>query len=319
MTMTGVIFFDATINLQWETPSIYCNRYMIKAISPPRFTSPSPSRRPKINADHNISRSSSPESELDDSNSDHSRFYGENTARPANPKSFANPRPVTHPTDSGRNPNVQATYPRKAPIEKLGKTVTKFQEEPVDAPKEATALPPPLAKLHELERENARLLENYQLRSLLPESGWNSPGNSMTLFSHSSPPDPHAMDNENIVTNSFLPLQTAYQNWPQSLAPPSPFMPTTFPTLFPLIFTTSMPLRAPSHPLVDPRETKILCLWERAREFEQLTERPEDNSLELGPAHTPHRAENLSLPTSTPAPAVGIKPVRFLLSPTSIT
>lgn len=54
---------------------------------------------------------------------------------------------------------------------KLEQTVTKLQTALGCSPEDVAALPPPLAKIRELEQENARLLkENDELRRLLGDS-----------------------------------------------------------------------------------------------------------------------------------------------------
>ncbi|KAJ7463645.1 hypothetical protein FB451DRAFT_458033 [Mycena latifolia] len=206
--------------------------------SPPRSISPSPS--PKINADNNMSRPSSPGSELDDYTSDHAGFHGKNTERLVKPKSVASPR-----------------------------------------------------QLHELEQENARLLEeNGQLRSTLPVSIWSSRGNPTTSFSHSPP---------SVVGPSVLQTQYRSRGSPESLSPSSPFATTTFPESFPPTSTNyAPPSVVPTYPPVDPREAEILRLRKRVHELEQLTQRTEDKSLELGYTEL---IERFLFPTSTPAPA----------------
>ncbi|THU97517.1 hypothetical protein K435DRAFT_857549 [Dendrothele bispora CBS 962.96] len=76
--------------------------------------------------------------------------------------------------ERSRNAKAQARHraKRKAYIEQLEQTVTKLQTALGFTPEQVSALPPPLAKIRELEQENARILkENDELRRLLAESG----------------------------------------------------------------------------------------------------------------------------------------------------
>ncbi|KAF5351460.1 hypothetical protein D9757_012053 [Collybiopsis confluens] len=76
--------------------------------------------------------------------------------------------------ERSRNAKAQARHraKRKAYIEQLEQTVTKLQTAMGVTPDQVAALPPPLAKIRELEQENARLAkENEDLRRLLAESG----------------------------------------------------------------------------------------------------------------------------------------------------
>ncbi|KAK1235907.1 hypothetical protein PQX77_000857 [Marasmius sp. AFHP31] len=74
--------------------------------------------------------------------------------------------------ERSRNAKAQARHraKRKAYIEQLEQTVTKLQTAMGFTPEQVAALPPPLAKIRELEQENARLLEeNEKLRRLLQD------------------------------------------------------------------------------------------------------------------------------------------------------
>ncbi|KAJ3895923.1 hypothetical protein GG344DRAFT_72592 [Lentinula edodes] len=87
--------------------------------------------------------------------------------------------------ERSRNAKAQARHraKRKAYIEQLEQTVTKLQTAMGVTPEQVSALPPPLAKIRELEQENARLgKENEDLRRLLAESGIpiNGPTSSNT-------------------------------------------------------------------------------------------------------------------------------------------
>ncbi|KAJ3982952.1 hypothetical protein F5890DRAFT_280324 [Lentinula detonsa] len=76
--------------------------------------------------------------------------------------------------ERSRNAKAQARHraKRKAYIEQLEQTVTKLQTAMGVTPEQVAALPPPLAKIRELEQENARLAkENDELRRLLTDSG----------------------------------------------------------------------------------------------------------------------------------------------------
>ncbi|KAK7442046.1 hypothetical protein VKT23_016322 [Stygiomarasmius scandens] len=76
--------------------------------------------------------------------------------------------------ERSRNAKAQARHraKRKAYIEQLEQTVTKLQTALGFSPEQVSALPPPLAKIRELEQENSRLIkENDELRRLLAESG----------------------------------------------------------------------------------------------------------------------------------------------------
>ncbi|KAE9405589.1 hypothetical protein BT96DRAFT_812060 [Gymnopus androsaceus JB14] len=76
--------------------------------------------------------------------------------------------------ERSRNAKAQARHraKRKAYIEQLEQTVTKLQTAMGVTPEQLSALPPPLAKIRELEQENARLAkENDELRRLLADSG----------------------------------------------------------------------------------------------------------------------------------------------------
>ncbi|KAJ3764491.1 hypothetical protein EV360DRAFT_77432 [Lentinula raphanica] len=76
--------------------------------------------------------------------------------------------------ERSRNAKAQARHraKRKAYIEQLEQTVTKLQTAMGVTPEHVAALPPPLAKIRELEQENARLAkENDELRRLLTDSG----------------------------------------------------------------------------------------------------------------------------------------------------
>ncbi|KAJ3800970.1 hypothetical protein GGU11DRAFT_662796, partial [Lentinula aff. detonsa] len=71
--------------------------------------------------------------------------------------------------ERSRNAKAQARHraKRKAYIEQLEQTVTKLQTAMGVTPEQVAALPPPLAKIRELEQENARLAkENDELRRL---------------------------------------------------------------------------------------------------------------------------------------------------------
>ncbi|KAF9262791.1 hypothetical protein L218DRAFT_382193 [Marasmius fiardii PR-910] len=72
--------------------------------------------------------------------------------------------------ERSRNAKAQARHraKRKAYIEQLEQTVTKLQTALGFTPEQVAALPPPLAKIRELEAENARLVEeNERLKRLL--------------------------------------------------------------------------------------------------------------------------------------------------------
>jgi len=72
--------------------------------------------------------------------------------------------------ERSRNAKAQARHraKRKAYIEQLEQTVTKLQTALGCTPEDVAALPPPLAKIRELEQENARLMkENDELRRML--------------------------------------------------------------------------------------------------------------------------------------------------------
>ncbi|KAJ7454074.1 hypothetical protein B0H11DRAFT_2070233 [Mycena galericulata] len=76
--------------------------------------------------------------------------------------------------ERSRNAKAQARHraKRKAYIEQLEQTVTKLQTALGFTPEQVAALPPPLAKIRELEQENARLLkENDELHRMLSDSG----------------------------------------------------------------------------------------------------------------------------------------------------
>ncbi|KAJ6464012.1 hypothetical protein C8R45DRAFT_1175193 [Mycena sanguinolenta] len=76
--------------------------------------------------------------------------------------------------ERSRNAKAQARHraKRKAYIEQLEQTVTKLQTALGFTPEQVAALPPPLAKIRELEQENARLLkENEDLHRMLADSG----------------------------------------------------------------------------------------------------------------------------------------------------
>ncbi|KAJ7436200.1 hypothetical protein FB451DRAFT_1008937, partial [Mycena latifolia] len=71
------------------------------------------------------------------------------------------PQPVTHTIERSRNAKAQARHraKRKEYIEQLEQTVTKLQTALGFTPEQVEALPPPLAKIRELEQENDRLLK----------------------------------------------------------------------------------------------------------------------------------------------------------------
>ncbi|KAF9078633.1 hypothetical protein BDP27DRAFT_21283 [Rhodocollybia butyracea] len=76
--------------------------------------------------------------------------------------------------ERSRNAKAQARHraKRKAYIEQLEQTVTKLQTAMGVTPDQVAALPPPMAKIRELEQENTRLAkENDELRRLLSDSG----------------------------------------------------------------------------------------------------------------------------------------------------
>ncbi|KAJ7598764.1 hypothetical protein C8J56DRAFT_914954 [Mycena floridula] len=76
--------------------------------------------------------------------------------------------------ERSRNAKAQARHraKRKAYIEQLEQTVTKLQTALGCTPDDVAALPPPLAKIRDLEQENARLLkENDDLRRMLGSRG----------------------------------------------------------------------------------------------------------------------------------------------------
>ncbi|KAJ6565460.1 hypothetical protein DFH09DRAFT_1157406 [Mycena vulgaris] len=100
--------------------------------------------------------------------------------------------------ERSRNAKAQARHraKRKAYIEQLEQTVTKLQTALGFTPEQVAALPPPLAKIRELEQENARLLkENDELHRMLSESGGRTlplevgRRNSLTSFNDSHPCD----------------------------------------------------------------------------------------------------------------------------------
>ncbi|KAJ6562577.1 hypothetical protein B0H19DRAFT_100062 [Mycena capillaripes] len=84
-------------------------------------------------------------------------------------------RQETEKPERSRNAKAQARHraKRKAYIEELEETVTKLQMALGQFSfEQASVLPPPLAKIRELEQENARLLkENDDLHRMLGESG----------------------------------------------------------------------------------------------------------------------------------------------------
>lgn len=80
--------------------------------------------------------------------------------------------------ERSRNAKAQARHraKRKAYIEQLEQTVTKLQTALGFTPEQVAALPPPLARIQELEKENTRLQEeNDKLRRLLGEQGAGVP------------------------------------------------------------------------------------------------------------------------------------------------
>ncbi|KAJ7608442.1 hypothetical protein FB45DRAFT_946728 [Roridomyces roridus] len=80
--------------------------------------------------------------------------------------------------ERSRNAKAQARHraKRKAYIEQLEQTVTKLQTALGFTPEQVAALPPPLAKIRELEQENARLSkENEDLHRMLSESNGGRP------------------------------------------------------------------------------------------------------------------------------------------------
>ncbi|KAF7343349.1 BZIP domain-containing protein [Mycena venus] len=99
--------------------------------------------------------------------------------------------------ERSRNAKAQARHraKRKAYIEQLEQTVTKLQTALGFTPEQVAALPPPLAKIRELEQENARLLkENDDLHRMLADGGRPLPlevgrRNSLTSFNDSRPCD----------------------------------------------------------------------------------------------------------------------------------
>ncbi|KAJ7151354.1 hypothetical protein C8R43DRAFT_1004907 [Mycena crocata] len=100
--------------------------------------------------------------------------------------------------ERSRNAKAQARHraKRKAYIEQLEQTVTKLQTALGFTPEQVAALPPPLAKIRELEQENARLLkENDELHRMLSDSGGRplpldiGRRNSLTSFNDSRPCD----------------------------------------------------------------------------------------------------------------------------------
>ncbi|KAJ7337496.1 hypothetical protein B0H14DRAFT_2810044 [Mycena olivaceomarginata] len=100
--------------------------------------------------------------------------------------------------ERSRNAKAQARHraKRKAYIEQLEQTVTKLQTALGFTPEQVAALPPPLAKIRELEQENARLLkENDDLHRMLSDSSGRplpleiGRRNSLTSFNDSRPCD----------------------------------------------------------------------------------------------------------------------------------
>ncbi|KAF8208106.1 hypothetical protein K438DRAFT_1574572 [Mycena galopus ATCC 62051] len=100
--------------------------------------------------------------------------------------------------ERSRNAKAQARHraKRKAYIEQLEQTVTKLQTALGFTPEQVAALPPPLAKIRELEQENARLLkENDDLHRMLQDSSGRplpleiGRRNSLTSFNDSRPCD----------------------------------------------------------------------------------------------------------------------------------
>ncbi|KAJ7704501.1 hypothetical protein B0H17DRAFT_1039833 [Mycena rosella] len=100
--------------------------------------------------------------------------------------------------ERSRNAKAQARHraKRKAYIEQLEQTVTKLQTALGFTPEQVAALPPPLAKIRELEQENARLLkENDELHRMLADSGGRplplevGRRNSLTSFNEARPCD----------------------------------------------------------------------------------------------------------------------------------
>ncbi|KAF8622396.1 hypothetical protein AX15_007048 [Amanita polypyramis BW_CC] len=76
--------------------------------------------------------------------------------------------------ERSRNAKAQARHraKRKAYIEQLEQTVTKLQTALGLSPDQVAVLPSPLAKIRELEQENARIhKENEDLRRMLTEAG----------------------------------------------------------------------------------------------------------------------------------------------------
>ncbi|KAJ6464186.1 hypothetical protein C8R47DRAFT_74582 [Mycena vitilis] len=100
--------------------------------------------------------------------------------------------------ERSRNAKAQARHraKRKAYIEQLEQTVTKLQTALGFTPEQVAALPPPLAKIRDLEQENARLLkENDDLHRMLSDSNGRplpldiGRRNSLTSFSDPRPCD----------------------------------------------------------------------------------------------------------------------------------
>ncbi|KAG7096030.1 hypothetical protein E1B28_006711 [Marasmius oreades] len=82
----------------------------------------------------------------------------------------SSPNPNNDRPERSRNAKAQARHraKRKAYIEQLEQTVTKLQTALGFSPEQVAALPPPLAKIRELESENARLVEeNERLKRLM--------------------------------------------------------------------------------------------------------------------------------------------------------
>ncbi|EEB92807.1 hypothetical protein MPER_08631 [Moniliophthora perniciosa FA553] len=82
---------------------------------------------------------------------------------------MASSQPSADKPERSRNAKAQARHraKRKAYIEQLEQTVTKLQTALGFTPEQVAALPPPLARIQELEKETARLQEeNDKLRKI---------------------------------------------------------------------------------------------------------------------------------------------------------
>ncbi|KIK68398.1 hypothetical protein GYMLUDRAFT_35808 [Collybiopsis luxurians FD-317 M1] len=201
--------------------------------------------------------------------------------------------------ERSRNAKAQARHraKRKAYIEQLEQTVTKLQTAMGVTPEQVAVLPPPLAKIRELEQENARLAkENDEFRRLLADAGIpvtglassNGAGYASSPSSFNPPARAGAFHDARNLTDSYGGLKRRKMS--------SEHLDSNFPSEN----TDLSSLRAPPPPLTIPHHSSSSNHYPSSHPSSHLSS-PHPNSAHGPPSH--HAFPSLGPPPFQPPSA----------------